>query len=367
MKNIARFKELQFAWNIAEIMSEYEIKLLKTRRDLLRVAQNNPQGLSSTINKVVGEYTAESQTVAIATLNEIKPLIDKEFERIDTQAKKSVDSRVKPTEIKKTSTLALNTATVMIISQLAKGLYQASDNGRKQLLYIANQDKDIDEVQKLFYRGLTADNRELASYGEFATRQATRDLRLQSEGERAGEYGMHYTLISAHPSSCPLCIPWQAEVLIDDVFAGGKADGKYELLSTAIDEGLYHFNCRHERTVFILGKDNPKLYDKYLTPEDKRLKETESKEVSKRYAVEQQQRYNERMIRDWKRREAMAISKEQEILSRNKVKEWQANQRALQKIAERENVTFYRQYLREDVKGKTQPLMRKEMIKRING
>lgn len=178
---------------------------------------------------------------------------------------------------------------------------------------------------------------------------------MLAEGERSQQYGLHYTLISGHPSSCPLCVPWQGAVLIDDVFSDGKPDGKTPLLSQAINDGLYHYNCRHTRTVFIPGIDNAKLFDKDIASPE---------ETAKRYAIEQQQRYNERKIREWKRREAASLGNKEQSLARVKILEWQAQQRTLRDIAEKKGIPFYRQYSREQIGGDTKPAINQTLTKK---
>ena len=59
--------------------------------------------------------------------------------------------------------------------------------------------------------------------------------------------------------ACPLCLPFVGKVMIDDVWSGGKAtDGPYMLLSSAMQDGLYHPNCKDSHsTYFPILDDNP--------------------------------------------------------------------------------------------------------------
>ena len=41
-----------------------------------------------------------------------------------------------------------------------------------------------------------------------------------------------------------MCAPFVGKVLIDDVWSGGRPDGKHMLMSTAIAKGLYHPRCK---------------------------------------------------------------------------------------------------------------------------
>ena len=65
-------------------------------------------------------------------------------------------------------------------------------------------------------------------------------------------------LVSVHANACELCIPWQGEILIDDVFAHPSKEymannNNYKLLSTAIKAGFLHPNCRHTLINYIEG------------------------------------------------------------------------------------------------------------------
>jgi len=207
--------------------------------------------------------------------------------------------------------------------------------------------REIDNKQKIFlHRGLAGTYNkngiatELSAVGELQMRQDSQKTLLEAQGERSAEYGLYLIQISAHPSSCPLCTPWQAKVLIDDVYKGGKRDGEHELLSTAISAGLFHWNCRHSYIVFIPGYSRENIFDY-----DRASKEL----TAERYAIEQEQRRNERSIREWKRIEQGSMNETDRLLARHRITEWQAKQRALEKYAEEKRIPFYRQYQREAI------------------
>jgi len=81
----------------------------------------------------------------------------------------------------------------------------------------------------------------IASYAEMALRTANHRAYLMAEGKRRQKLGIPFVVVSAHATSCELCLPWQGLILIDDVYSGGKKeDGPYPLLSTAMEKGLLH-------------------------------------------------------------------------------------------------------------------------------
>ena len=81
----------------------------------------------------------------------------------------------------------------------------------------------------------------IASYAEMALRTANHRAYLMGEGKKRKEMGLYLVVVSAHATTCELCLPWQGKILIDDVYGGGsKAVGNYPLLSEAMEEGLLH-------------------------------------------------------------------------------------------------------------------------------
>lgn len=216
---------------------------------------------------------------------------------------------------------------------------------------------EVDRVQSIFLeKGITgkilANGAEKEAYSEveFLMRDFSHKTLLEAQGETAKAYGMQPLVrVSAHPSSCPLCSPWQDAILIDDVYQGGIADGKHELLSKAISAGLGHYNCRHNWVNYVEGLDEPKIFQ-----QDKQSK----LKTAQNYAMEQRQREIERTIRKYKRIENASLTNEKSILANQKVAEWQAVQRELVKTAKANDLSIYRQYSREQIDGGTKPLKR---------
>lgn len=173
----------------------------------------------------------------------------------------------------------------------------------------------------------------IASYAEMVIRTSGKRALLTAEGLRNQEWGVSTIQITQHGSTCPLCSPWQGRVLIDDVYSGGKPqDGPYPLLSYAMAEGLFHPNCRHGSGTYFEGiSELPEPYSQT--------------EVEAKYEKEQQQRYNERKIREWKRKAAGSFDEQNKRKAEAKVKEWQSKQRELIK----DNDWLRRDYHREKV------------------
>lgn len=179
----------------------------------------------------------------------------------------------------------------------SKTLYQAIDMATKDFL-----DKGINSIE---YKNGARVN--IASYAEMALRTANHRAMLLGEGKKRDEWGLHLVVVSAHANTCPKCEEWQGKILIDDVFSNGsKADGDYPLVSEAIKAGLLHPNCRHSLITYFPGITQlPKVPD--------------GEDAIKTYEAEQKQRYFERQIRKWKRKEFGLLDSENNEGAKRKV------------------------------------------------
>ena len=173
----------------------------------------------------------------------------------------------------------------------------------------------------------------IASYAEMALRTANHRAYLMGEGKKRQEIGLSLVIVSAHATSCELCVPWQGLILIDDVYSGGKQeDGQYPLLSKAMEEGFLHPNCRHNMNTYFLGITSiPKIPDK--------------DNVLKNYQREQGQKELEKQIRRQKRVVEGTIDKDNLKLENEKLRQLQANLREYLK----DNPQLRRSYRREKI------------------
>lgn len=90
----------------------------------------------------------------------------------------------------------------------------------------------------------------IASYSEMAIRTASLRAHLMGEGDFRKSIGRTLVKVTTHGGACKLCTEWQGKVLIDDVYSGGKPDGKHTLLSEAMKKGFLHPNCKHGLTTY---------------------------------------------------------------------------------------------------------------------
>ena len=153
---------------------------------------------------------------------------------------------------------------------------------------------------------------DMASYAEMATRTVTSRAALQGHIDRQHELGVDLMRVSSIGATCPICAPWQGKILS---ISGN--DTKYPSLESAKAAKLFHPNCKHTLMAYFPEMD---LIED--TPEP-----NTDNDASKYKAIERQ-RENERQIRKYKRLQSVALSPAAEQSARNKVRQWQAIQRA---------------------------------------
>ena len=151
-----------------------------------------------------------------------------------------------------------------------------------------------------------------ATYAEMATRTAVLNASRVGHEQTLTANGLDLVIVSTGFQSCPACDPWEGKVLS----LTGDTSG-YPTMDDARQAGLFHPNCRHRTGAFIPG----------LTREAHSRPLTEAREH--RYELTQEQRYNERQIRAWRRREEAAMSDSARDAASSKVREWQDRNRVL--------------------------------------
>lgn len=158
------------------------------------------------------------------------------------------------------------------------------------------------------------------SYAEMAVRTGIMRAAVQGYTDDAVDHGEDLVIVSDHMDTCPLCADWERSVLS---LTGAMANHPEcdATMSEAVAAGLFHPNCLHSVTVYVPG-----LTDKAGMKE--RAGYTREQDAEG-YGNRQQQRYMERCARQWKRRQAVATTPEDERLAKAYVDKWQRKLRAL--------------------------------------
>lgn len=175
-------------------------------------------------------------------------------------------------------------------------------------------------------------NWDMASYAEMAVRSVTARAAIEGHIDALAEIRVGLVIVSDAPLECPLCRPWEGEILTLGEQSGPhtlrlehsiQPSGLFAPTSTvavhvagslleARAAGLFHPNCRHSLGAYLPGVTTRPPH--HATP-------------GTTYEDTQRQREIERHIRRWKRRQAAAMDE----LSRRRagayVRKWQATAR----------------------------------------
>lgn len=156
------------------------------------------------------------------------------------------------------------------------------------------------------------------AYSRMSLRTAETRAYLQGESTKRDEWGINTVIVNKRGAACPKCLQWVGKVYYDDVYCSTPVkDDKYPLLSTAIAGGLYHPNCKDIHTTYFEG----------VSTKPQPITQKQADEANRVYALEQRQRYNERMIRKYKRLADGSVDEKNKEKYAERAKEWEAIQR----------------------------------------
>jgi hypothetical protein len=167
------------------------------------------------------------------------------------------------------------------------------------------------------FRDSAGRNWSLTSYVEMAVRTESGRVAVDAHMDALAAAGQDLVEISDSPRECSLCRPWERKVLslsgqVGAVLLPSEVDDRTirvdvaGTLASARSAGLFHPNCTHSARLYVAGTTRkPAASD----PDG--------------YDAKQRQRSIERHIRDWKRREAIALDDAAAARARAKVRDWQ--------------------------------------------
>lgn len=178
-------------------------------------------------------------------------------------------------------------------------------------------------------------NWDLSSYAEMCARTVGSHAALQGHIDRQVEVGEDLVKVSTIGTTCPICQMWQGVVLS---ISGNSP--KYHSLEEAKSSGLFHPNCKHTLGMYIPELDDDTEHEGKVEPEPLDM----TTKSSQRNKLIEKQRANERQIRYWKKRKALAITPEEQMKCEQKVKAWQ-----YKNLIYCEKNDLRRQYAREGV------------------
>lgn len=151
----------------------------------------------------------------------------------------------------------------------------------------------------------------IASYSQMAVRTASLRAQLMGEGDFRKSIGRTLVKVTTHGGACKLCTGWQGKVFVDDVYSGGKADGKHTLLSEAMKQGFLHPNCRHGLTTYY-----PELEEDEYDEDNNELQEQINyyDRQEKKYSRLKSGSLNSDNIKKYKQKKLVYETKKEEVI-----------------------------------------------------
>lgn len=153
----------------------------------------------------------------------------------------------------------------------------------------------------------------IVSYADMAIRTATKRAYLMGEGQKRQEWGVSTVILNKRFNACPLCMPFEGKVLIDDVWSGGTSkDGPYPLMSSAMAAGLYHPNCKDKHSTYFEGI-SPKPGSRYYK---------EKPVIRERQLIENKLNHAQRQAKSYNRMAKNSLDAENQEKYRARATEW---------------------------------------------
>lgn len=154
----------------------------------------------------------------------------------------------------------------------------------------------------------------ISDYADMALRTVSKRAYLMGEGEMRRSWGISTVIMNRRSDfPCPKCVSFVGKILIDDVWSGGKAsDGPYELMSSAIERGLYHPRCRDSHTTYFEG-----------ITEVREATQEESKRSVEKYNAEQKENYAKRQAEKFGRLAKYSLDEENKAKYEKLMKKWE--------------------------------------------
>lgn len=133
-------------------------------------------------------------------------------------------------------------------------MFEAAGGTYEKAIDMATKDFLAAGIQSVEYKN--GSRHSVEEYTEMAIRTANTRAYLTGEGDMRNAWGEHLVIMNKRGNCrCAKCLKWLGRVLVDDVWSGGTdkdtQGGKYPLMSTAIEEGLYHPNCKDIHTTYF--------------------------------------------------------------------------------------------------------------------
>lgn len=294
--------------------AEYQVQKLKelglatkTINDILAEALN-------TSNEKIEEIMQESIYKAIRSDMYIYEAAGLDVSGISYKEQILKGTNAAKGEIKNLCKTTAQLGTNKFIELLDKAYLQASSGAFSYDMAISNVINDLAANGLGMIEYPTGTRRRIDTVARTAVRTAVNQSALKCQEDVMDEMDVNLVETSSHLGARPSHAEWQGRI-----FWRLKPYGNYKNFKEATGygtgAGLGGWNCRHSFYPYFPGLSE-RTYQHY--------RKKENEEV---YQLEQEQRYNERKIREWKRRQAVnKAGGVDTTLECRKVREWQQRQ-----------------------------------------
>lgn len=168
----------------------------------------------------------------------------------------------------------------------------------------------------------------ISSYAEMAMRTSMKRSFMEGEAQKRNEWGISTVIVNHRNHACSKCLPFIGKVLIDDVYGLGNSYQSqttgYPLLSSAIQAGFLHPNC----------KDGTSTYFDGITEKPKPMTEQEKAYAEAYENVEGEGNLAERRANAFDRLAKYALDPNDQRMYKAKANEWRARKDTATEVME---------------------------------
>lgn len=258
------------------------------------------------INKAVKELFLEASERGMDEADTLRDILKGNVKNAEGVNNDKVDALIKATtsDLKKAEQAILRKANDDYRKIIYNAQVYASQGGTyEKAVDMATKDFLRRGINSVVYKN--GSRHTISDYASMAIRTGSKRAYLMGLGEQMKRWGVHTIRINRRSGACPLCAKWVGRVMIDDVYSGGtKAEAKKKglpLLSEAMEQGLYHPNCKDVHSMYIEG----------VSPPEKKPTKRDIIRMVDVYNREQEERHAQRMADSYRRLADCTLGTEQ--------------------------------------------------------
>jgi len=288
---------------------QYIVVLNALQRELYSWAENDLKGEYA---KAVADTLEKAGKLGFDTAITQRDVLESEFTDVGEFTKRAKESfrLIKP------GTLADIRQKKTTLTQEATRAYfrDANVGTRKEYMQKVMNDLSDKGIQSVRYSSGAKMN--IREYSEMVARTNINNAGREAAMDTQRRMGNDLVRMTVHYPTCQYCAAYQGRVLS----VTGRSS-KYPSVDEARGYGALHPNCSHGLNPYYEG-----ISDKEITVNQGELTKAQNEA---RYEFKRQQRYYERQVRKWKKRERSAITEEMSRKAEDKMESYRGRIREL--------------------------------------